>query len=53
MILILVKSDDIRSVKAKACHGLHGSQWVNEELQNSKTKAAMYILVVTSDIEFV
>ena len=31
--------------KAKARHGLHRSQWVKVELQNSKTKAAIYILV--------
>ena len=39
MMLILGKSDDVRRL-AKACHGLHGSQWVKVELQNSKTKAA-------------
>ena len=29
--------------KVKACHGLHGSQWVKVELQNSKAKAAIHV----------
>ena len=61
MMLILGKSDDVRRPRlVTACMGVNVKQ-SKAELQNSKTKAAMYILVKkscsnymdTSDIKFV
>ena len=60
MMLILGKSDDVRRPRlVTACMGVNVKQ-SKAELQNSKTKAAMYILVKkscsnymdTTDIKF-